>query len=70
MNLEYAEKRLKQRWYELVMAEQNGANEQALEDLYASYMQALEEYNRCAEARQRESQAKRSLSLVQQKKTA
>jgi hypothetical protein len=70
VKLEYAEKRLKQRWYELVMAEQSGASEQALEDLYASYMQALEEYNRCSEARQRESQAKRSLSLVQEKKTA
>ncbi len=72
VKLEYAEKRLKQSWYDLVMAEQRGASEQALEDLYASYMQALEEYNRCSEAqaRQRESQVKRSVSLVQQKKTA
>jgi muramidase (phage lysozyme) len=50
VKLEYAEKRLKQRWYDLVMAEQRGESEQALEDLYASYMQALEEYNRCSEA--------------------
>ena len=68
--LEYAEKRMKQRWYELVMAEQRGATEQVLEDMYASYMQALEEYNRCSEACQRESQRKRSASLVKQKKTA
>lgn len=59
---------MKQRWYELVMAEQRGADEQALEDLYATYMQALEEYNRCAQALA--NQRKRSASLVQQKKTA
>ena len=70
LKLEYAEKRMKQRWYELVMAEQNGATEQVLEDMYASYMQSLEEYNRCSEACQRESQGKRSASLVKQKKTA
>jgi DNA-binding transcriptional regulator YbjK len=70
VKLEYAEKRMKQRWYDLVMAEQRGATEQVLEDLYSSYMQALEEYNRCSEAYQRESQGKWSASLVKQKKTA
>ena len=72
VKLEYAEQRMKQRWYELVMAEQRGASEQELEDLYATYMQELEEYNRCSQtqAQQRASQRKRSASLVQQKKTA
>jgi hypothetical protein len=74
VKLEYAEQRMKQRWYELVMAEQRGASEQELEDLYATYMQALEEYNRCSQpqpqASQHASQRKRSASLVQQKKTA
>ena len=70
LKLEFAEKRMKQRWYELVMAEQHGATEQVLEDMYASYMQALEEYNRCSELYQRESQGKRSASRVKQKKSA
>lgn len=70
LKLEYAEKRMKQQWYELVMAEQRGASEQVLEDMYASYMQALEEYNRCSEECQRANQGKRSASLVKQKKTA
>jgi hypothetical protein len=72
VKLEYAEQRMKQRWYELVMAEQRGASEQELENLYATYMQALEEYNRCsqAQARQHTGRKKRSASLVGQKKTA
>lgn len=72
MKLEYAEQRMKQQWYELVMAEQRGASEQELEDLYATYMQALEEYNRCSQAQAlpRASQRKRRASLVPQKKTA
>src|SRR5579884_683571 len=72
VKLEYAERRMKQRWYELVMAEQRGASEQELENLYATYMQALEEYNCCSQAQAlpRASQRKRSGSLVPQKKTA
>ena len=45
--LEYAEKRMKQKWFDLVMAEQKGASVPALERMYNAYMLAVEEYNRC-----------------------
>ena len=45
--LEYAERRMQQKWYDLVMAEQQGASVQTLERLYTAYMLAVEEYNRC-----------------------
>lgn len=45
--LEYAEKRMQQKWYELVQAEEQGASQQALERLYSAYMLRVEEYNRC-----------------------
>jgi hypothetical protein len=44
--LAYAEKRMRQRWYELVMAEQQGATEQVLERMYNAYIRAVDEYNR------------------------
>ena len=51
--LEHAEERMQQKWYDLVMAEQGGAPTPALERLYQAYMLAVEEYNRCLETRQR-----------------
>jgi hypothetical protein len=39
--------RVQQEWYALVSAEQQGASIQVLERLYASYILAVEEYNRC-----------------------
>ena len=44
--LAHAEKRMQQRWYELVMAEQNGTAEQVLERMYNAYIRAVDEYNR------------------------
>jgi hypothetical protein len=44
--LAYAEERMRQRWYELVMAEQQGATEQVLERMYNAYIRAVDEYNR------------------------
>ena len=48
--LEYAEKRMRQKWYDLVMAEQKGASVPVLERMYNAYMLAVEEYNRCSAA--------------------
>ena len=58
--LEYAEKRMQQQWHDLVMAEQEGASLQLLEQMYDSYILFLEDYNRCSEAYQRESRTRRS----------
>ncbi len=52
--LEYAQKRMEQKWYELAMAEQHGAATPALERLYNAYVLAMEEYNRCSAEYQRE----------------
>src|SRR5205814_17432 len=41
--LEYAEKRMKQKWFDLVMAEQKGASVPALERMYNAYTLAVEE---------------------------
>lgn len=49
---EYAEQRMQQKWYELVMAEQQGASQQQLERLYNSYMLAVEDYNRRSDTQQ------------------
>ncbi|MGB8348452.1 MAG: hypothetical protein WCD86_26460 [Ktedonobacteraceae bacterium] len=51
--LEHAEERMQQKWYDLVMAEQRGTPTQALERLYNAYMLAVEEYNCCQETTQR-----------------
>lgn len=58
--LEYAENRMQQQWHDLVMAEQEGASLQALEQMYDSYILYLEEYNRCSETYQRETRTRRS----------
>jgi len=47
--LEYAEKRMQQKWYELARAEQQGVSMQTLERMFNAYMLAVEEYNRCSE---------------------
>jgi hypothetical protein len=46
--LEHAQKRMQQKWHDLVMAEQQGASIPALERMYNAYMLAVEEYNRCS----------------------
>ena len=68
--LEHAQKRMKQKWYDLVMAEQQGASVQVLERMYNSYVLAMEEYNRCSAEYQRESQAEGDPIPVTQNKTA
>lgn len=49
---EYAEKRMQQKWYELVQAEQQGTSLQQLERLYSAYMLSVEEYNHRLQAEQ------------------
>jgi hypothetical protein len=44
--LEYAERRMQQRWYDLVTAEREGVAPQALERKFNAYMLAVEDYNR------------------------
>ncbi len=44
-SLEHAEQRMQQRWYDLVMAEQQGASTQVLEHMYSAYIKAVDEYN-------------------------
>ena len=53
---EYAEKRMRQKWHDLVMEEQRGASMQVLERMFNAYMLALEDYNRCVEIAQQETQ--------------
>jgi hypothetical protein len=67
--LEHAEKRVQQKWYDLVMAEQKGAATPALERMYNAYMLAVEEYNRCFSDYQREHQ-EQPISVPIQEKTA
>jgi hypothetical protein len=52
--LERAETRMRQKWYDLIMAEQQGASMQALERMYNIYMLAVEEYNHCSRQLQSE----------------
>jgi len=54
--LEYAEKRMQQKWYDLVMAEQQGGSVPVLERMYNAYILAVEEYNRCSAEYQRQQQ--------------
>jgi hypothetical protein len=68
--LEHAQKRMQQKWYDLVMAEQRGASVQVLERMYNSYVLAMEEYNRCSAEYQRECQAEGDPIPVTQNKTA
>jgi hypothetical protein len=52
--IEYAERQIQRRWYDLAMAEQAGQSAQVLERLYLLYHCALEEYLRlCEQKRQR-----------------
>ncbi len=66
--LNYAEKRMQQKWYELVMAEQQGAAVPVLERMYSAYVLAMEEYNRCTE--QQEPQAPVTLQPNHRRKKA
>jgi hypothetical protein len=68
--LEYAERRMQQKWYDLVAAEQQGAAIQVLERLYTAYMLAVEQYNRCVEEDQRDTQQEPIPVPVKQKKAS
>ena len=68
--LEHAQKRMQQKWYDLVMAEQRGVSIQVLERMYNSYVLAMEEYNRCSAEHQRECQVESGPIPVTQNKTA
>jgi hypothetical protein len=54
--LERVEKNMQQQWHDLVIAEQDGADLPALEQMYDTYILLAEEYNRCSEEYQREQQ--------------
>ncbi len=64
--LEYTQKRMQQKWYELVMAEQNGVAAPVLERLYNSYILSIEQYNTCV----REAEQFASLTRQNKKKLA
>ncbi len=49
VEVEYAEKRMRQRWRDLVMEEQRGTSLPVLERMFNAYMLAVEEYNHCVE---------------------
>jgi len=68
--LDYAERRMQQKWYDLVTAEQQGAAVQVLERLYTAYMLAVEKYNRCVEENQCDTQPQPISVPVQQKKAS
>jgi hypothetical protein len=55
-DLEHAQKAMQQQWYDLVMAEQQESSLDVLEHMYDTYILLAEEYNRCCEAYQQESQ--------------
>ena len=52
--LERVEKNMQQQWHDLVIAEQQGAALETLEQMYDTYILLAEEYNRCSEQYQRE----------------
>ena len=54
--LEHVEKNMQQQWHDLVIAEQEGATLETLEQMYDTYILLAEEYNRCSEEYQREQQ--------------
>src|SRR5207237_936755 len=68
--LEYAQERMQQKWYELAMAEQRGVASPVLERMYNAYVLAIEEYNRRREEYQRETQAESDPEAVKQKRAA
>ena len=55
--LEHVEKNMQQQWHDLVIAEQQGAALETLEQMYDTYILLAEEYNRCSEEYQREQQS-------------
>jgi len=67
--LEHAQKRMQQKWYDLAMAEQRGVAVVVLERMYNAYVLAMEEYNRCSAEYQREHQDESAPILVKQKKS-
>jgi hypothetical protein len=67
--LQYAEQRMQQKWYELVMAEQQGAAIPALERMYNAYVLAMEEYNRCSSVYQQQCQANSEDSVMRKRAT-
>jgi len=68
--LEHAQKRMQQKWYDLAMAEQRGAPEAVLERMYSSYVLAMEEYNRYSAEHQCQQQLQVDVLSVKQKKSA
>jgi hypothetical protein len=54
--LERAEERMEQKWYDFVMADQQGAPTPNLERLYTAYMLAVEEYNHCRKVSEQQQQ--------------
>ena len=68
--LEYAERRMQQKWYDLVTAEQQGATVQVLERLYTAYILAVEQYNRCVEEDLRDTQPQPISVPLKQKKAS
>jgi hypothetical protein len=68
--LDYAERRMQQKWYDLVMAEQQGVSVQVLERLYTAYMLAVEEYNRCVGEDQRSAEQQPVPVPLNQKKAS
>lgn len=67
--LDHAQKRMQQKWYELAMAEQRGAAVAVLERMYNAYVLAMEEYNRCSAEYQGEHQDESAPIPVKQKKS-
>jgi uncharacterized protein YqgQ len=61
-DIEYAEKRMRQKWHDLVMEEQKGASMQVLERMFNAYMLSLEEYNRCVEVVQQDNKVEHMLT--------
>lgn len=68
--LESAQKRMQQKWYDLAMAEQRGDALPVLERMYNAYVLAMEEYNRRSEEYQREMQVESSSGAVKLNKAA
>jgi hypothetical protein len=58
--LEQVEKNMQSQWHDLVIAEQEGASLETLEQMYDTYILLAEEYNRCTEEYRREQQLVRS----------
>lgn len=68
IELEYAEKRMQQKWHDLVMEEQKGTPQSVLERMFNAYMLTVEEYNRCYEEFQRHQQEGQLIAVPTQGK--